>query len=142
MDLNPLDPVLDRLRCLAYIWADQKGRLLRTEIALYLAARLRPHIARADAINWLEYQLTVPNPGVMHLVYHTVAWQYFPGDHQIRGEATLLAAGARATKNAPLAYLSTEADDTPGSAALTFRVWPESGVIRLGRVDFQGRWIR
>lgn len=142
VDLKPLDPVYDRLRCLAYIWADQKDRLLRTETALSLAARLRPQIARSDAIDWLEGQLAVPSPGVMHLVYHTVAWQYFPSDHQARGEAALQAAGSRATKSAPLAHLAMEADDTPGSAALILRIWPEGRVIQLGRVDFHGRWIR
>jgi hypothetical protein len=142
VDLNPLDPVHDRLRCLAYIWPDQKDRLLRTEIALSLAAKLRPQVDRADAIDWLEGQLDVPSPGVVHLVYHTVAWQYFPADRQSRGEAMLRAAGARATNTAPLAHLSMEADDTPGSAALMLRIWPGGRVIQLGRVDFHGRWIR
>jgi hypothetical protein len=142
VDLNPLDPVRDRLRSLAYVWADQKDRLQRTEIALSLAAALRPQIDRADAIDWLEEQLAVPSPGVVHLVYHTIAWQYFPSGHQARGEAAFHAAGARATIDAPLAHLSMEADDTPGNAALTLWIWPEGKVIRLGRVDFHGRWIR
>ncbi len=142
VDLNPLDPVRDRLRSLAYIWADQKDRLQRAEIALLLAAKLRPQIARADAIDWLEVQLAVPSPGVLHLVYHTIAWQYFPNGHQARGEAALQAAGARATEAAPLAHLAMEADDTSGSAALTLRIWPEGRLIQLGRVDFHGRWIR
>jgi hypothetical protein len=142
VDLNPLDPVRDRLRSLAYIWADQKDRLQRAEIAQSLAAKLRPQITRADAIDWLEGQLAVPSPGVVHLIYHTIAWQYFPSVRQARGEAALQAAGGRATAAAPLAHLAMEADDTPGSAALRLQIWPEGRVIQLGRVDFHGRWIR
>ena len=45
VDLNPLDPVKDRLRLLSYIWPDQPDRLARTATALDLAAHLRPEIA-------------------------------------------------------------------------------------------------
>ena len=54
------------------------------------------------------------------------------------------AAGAQATPNRPLAWLSMETDgDTTGKvgAALTLRLWPGDITLELGRADFHGRWI-
>ena len=143
VDLNPLDPVADRVRLMAYLWADQTERLERTEIALSEAARLRPKIARGDAGDWLETRLATPHPGQLHLVFHTVAWQYFPAATQAMGRALLEKAGADATPDAPLAHLAMEADGTPNDgAALTLRLWPQGETLALGRADFHGRWVR
>ncbi|MBI1219693.1 MAG: DUF2332 family protein [Rhodobacteraceae bacterium] len=142
VDLNPLDPVADRLRLLSYIWADQTDRIARTEAALDAAALARPPVARADAIDWLAARLAVPQPGRLHLIFHTVAWQYFPAATQTRGLALLQAAGQRATPYAPLAHLSMEADGQSPGAGLTLRLWPGSEAITLGRADFHGRWVQ
>lgn len=141
VDLNPLDPVADRLRLLAYLWPDQPDRLARTAAALDLAANLRPEITRDDAADWLEARLLTRHPGALHLVFHTVAWQYFPPEAQTRALAALDRAGAMATPEAPLARLGMEADDQPGGAALTLTLWPGGEVIPLGRADFHGRWV-
>lgn len=141
VDLNPLDPVADRERLLSYIWADQRDRIARTGAAFDLLAALKPPIARADAVDWLEGRLAEPHPGALHLIFHTVAWQYFPDAAKVRGEALLAAAGARATADAPLARLSMEADGGSRGAALTVDIWPGGQRIVLGRVDFHGRWI-
>ena len=140
-DLNPLDPVADRLRLLSYIWADQTDRLNRTEAALNAATSLRPRVDRADAIDWLETRLAQPRPGQLHLIYHTIAWQYFPPAIQARGAALLAAAGARATPQAPLAHLAMEADGASPGAGLTLTLWPGNLRIANGRADFHGRWI-
>ncbi len=142
VDLAPLDPVRDRMRLLSYIWADQPDRLTRTDAALSAAARLKPRIDRGDAVDWLEQRLADPMPDRLHLVYHTVAWQYFPAEAQARGEALLAEAGARASETAPLARFAMEADDTPGGAALSLQLWPEAVKLDLGRADFHGRWVR
>ena len=142
IDLNPLDPVADRLRLLSYIWADQQDRLTRTRAALDVAALERPPVQRGDAIDWLAGRLAAPMPGRLHLVYHTIAWQYFPAAAQARGEALLAEHGARASVDAPLARLGMEADASglPG-AALYLDLWPGGQRIALGRIDFHGRWI-
>lgn len=62
VDLNPLDPDRDRLRLLAYVWADQHDRRTRMEQALNAVARLRPQIDRADAVDWLQTRLATPQP--------------------------------------------------------------------------------
>lgn len=139
VDLNPLDVARDSLRIRSYIWADQPHRMALTQTAIGLAQGIT--IDRADAIDWLETRLQTTMPGQLHLVYHTVAWQYFPRDNQARGEALLQAAGARATAAAPLAHLSMESDGSEPGAALVLRLWPGTQVIPLGRVDFHGRWV-
>jgi hypothetical protein len=141
VDLNPLDPVADRLRLLSYIWADQTDRIARTEAALDAAARERPHVERADAIDWLAGRVATPQPGRLHLIFHTIAWQYFPAATQVRGQALLADAGRRATPEAPLARLAMEADGQAPGAGLTLQLWPEGEVIALGRADFHGRWV-
>lgn len=141
-DLLPLHPVRDRLRLLSYIWADQPDRLARTRAALDLAAAGPPPVTQADAVDWLEHRLARPVPGALHMVFHTVAWQYFPAATRTRGEAVLAGAGARATPGAPLARLAMEADDSGlAGAALTLDLWPDGRRIDLGRVDFHGRWV-
>ncbi|TAG19500.1 MAG: DUF2332 family protein [Rhodobacterales bacterium] len=141
VDLNPLDPQADRLRLLAYLWADQPDRLTRTAAALDLAARVQPQVDRADAGDWLEARLQTPHPGALHLIYHTIAWQYFPAATQARAEAAMARAGALATPDAPIARLGMEADGTTPGAALTLTLWPGGTTQSLGRVDFHGRWV-
>jgi hypothetical protein len=142
VDLNPLDPVKDRLRLLAYLWPDQPDRLNRTRAALDEAARLRLSLVRGDAAEWLERRLAVQMPGKVHVVFHTVAWQYFPPETQLRCRAALEAAGARASEDAPLAHLSMEADGRADGAALRLQLWPGAGEMTLGRACFHGRWVR
>jgi hypothetical protein len=137
VDLNPLDPETDRLRLLAYLWADQPDRIARTRAALDLAARLRPQVDRADAATWLETRLATPTPGALHLVFHTVAWQYFPPATQ----AAALSAIEKASHHGPIARFSMEADDQTPGAALTLTLWPGGQTIPLGRADFHGRWV-
>ena len=142
VDLNPLDPVADRLRLMAYLWPDQPDRAAWTGTALAEVARLRPVLARGDAAAWLERRLSQPLPGRVHVVFHTIAWQYFPPETQARCTAALEAAGERATHAAPLAHLAMEADGRADGAALTLRLWPGGGVLDLGRACFHGRWVR
>ena len=143
VDLNPLNPrkTDDLLRLTAYLWADQPERLARTRAA---AAVFDAQITRGDAIDWLDHRLTAQPEGQMHLIQHTVAWQYFPAAAQARGTALIEAAGANATPTRPLAWLSMETDgDVTGAvgAALTLRLWPGDLRLTLGRADFHGRWV-
>lgn len=140
VDLNPLDPKnrADALRLRAYLWPDQAHRLALTDAAM---SAFDAVVDRGDAIDWLEPRLRDRQPGQMHLIFHTVAWQYFPPDRQARGTAMIEAAGAQATADAPLAWLRMEADDAEPGAAITARLWPGDVWLRLGRADFHGRWV-
>ena len=144
VDLNPLDPRApdDLLRLTAYLWADQPERLARTRAA---ASVFDAAVTRGDAIDWLSQRLEQAPKGHMHLIQHTVAWQYFPAAAQARGRALIEAAGVRATDETPLAWMQMETDgDITGAvgAALTLRLWPGDITLGLGRADFHGRWIR
>lgn len=141
VDLNPLDPDGDRLRLLAYLWAGQQERIARTRIAAAEASRLGHRVEKGDAGDWLEARLQTRHAGHLHLVYHTVVWQYFPPPLQARCTAMLEKAGRNAPPDAPIAHLAMEADGAGPGAAITLQLWPEDERITLGRADFHGRWI-
>jgi hypothetical protein len=140
--VNAADPA-HRLRMLSYIWADQQDRLARTRAALDIAAAQKLSVEKADAVDWLRTRLVAPRPGAVHVIFHTIAWQYLPAPLQAEGEALISAAGERATEDAPLARLALEADDkADDGAALTLQIWPGGAKKQIGRGDFHGRWVR
>nr|WP_289847852.1 DUF2332 family protein [Lentibacter algarum] len=141
VDLNPLDPKQpeDALKLLAYLWPDQPERLERTRAAIEMHDAT---LTKADAIDWLKTRLARPQQGTLHLVYSTIAWQYFPAAAQSLGTALIEQAGAMATEQAPLAWFAMENDGAGDGAALTLRLWPGDHNISLGRADFHGRWIK
>jgi len=144
-DLNPLDPNSpeDTSRLLSYLWADQTDRVIRTRAALEIARAYGVLVEKGDALAWLkEKRLANLEPGTVHVVYHSIAWQYLPPEARARGEAIIAEAGRRATEDAPLARLQMEMDDNPDSAALSLQIWPTGEVRELGRVDPHGRWVR
>ena len=140
VDLNPVDATSDTgaLRLLAYLWPDQPDRISRTRAAIAAQAA---EVDKGDAIDWLEARLVSPESGQAHLIYHTIAWQYFPPDAQVRGTALIEAAGAEATNAAPLAWFGLEYDGEADGAAMTLRLWPGDIRLSLGRADFHGRWV-
>lgn len=140
VDLSPFDlsEPAQVLRLRAYVWADQAQRQERLARALTLP---QPPLDRGDAAGWLADRLAAPRPGRLHLVFNTVAWQYFPPATQAACTATLEAAGARATPDAPLAHFQMENDRRPPGAALSLRLWPGDIALDLGRFDFHGRWL-
>lgn len=141
VDLNPPDPQSEGERLLAYLWPDQPARLTRLAGALRIAAEHPVTVDRGDAAGWLEARLDSPWPGACHLVYHTIAHQYFPSETQARIRRAMEAAGARATAGAPLAWLGMEADSLPGGAGVTLRFWPGDLRLTLGRAGFHGQWV-
>jgi hypothetical protein len=140
VDLNPLDPSspTDALRLQAYLWPDQPERLTLTQAAMSVA---KTKVARGDAVTWLAGRLS-HKPGALHLIYSTVAWQYFPKDAQDYGAHLIAQAGKQASEHTPLAWFGMENDGAGSDAALTLRLWPGDITIDLGRADFHGRWIK
>jgi hypothetical protein len=140
VDLNPLDPHNPdhALRLRAYLWADQAHRVTLTDAAIRANEAT---VDQSDAVDWLEGRLAEAPAHGMHLIYHTVAWQYFPAERQVTGTKLIEAAGDRATPDAPLAWLRMEADGTSRGASVTARLWPGDHHIALGRADFHGRWV-
>lgn len=139
VDLHPLDPSDpgDALRLQAYLWPDQPERMALTRAAI---AAARSPVEQGDAIDWLAQRLG-HEAGTMHLIYSTIAWQYFSQDAQARGRRLIEAAGEKARDDTPLAWFGMENDGGANGAALTLRLWPGDLTFALGRADFHGRWV-
>ncbi|NBC34451.1 MAG: DUF2332 family protein [Alphaproteobacteria bacterium] len=142
-DVAPLDPgnPADRTRLLSFIWANQRDRLARIRAALAVAADRPVRVARAAAGDWLEERLRQARPGAVHVVCHSIVWQYLSAEDRDRCRAAIAAAGARAAGGAPLAWLRMEVDGQRPGAALSLTVWPDGTEHALGRADFHGRWV-
>jgi hypothetical protein len=145
-DLSPLDAsdAALRERLLSYIWPDQMARLARIEAALKETARTGVRVEKADAADWIEREFAAPGvKGRARVLMHTIMWQYMPRETQARIEAAMERAGAAATKDTPLAWISVEADRKDAmSACVRLRMWPEGTDEELGRADFHGRWVK
>jgi hypothetical protein len=146
IDRNPIDVAdpAQALRLLSYLWPDQPERLALTRAAFDM---VRSPPDRGDAAPWLAERLEAwrssrnAQPS-LHIVFNTIAWQYFPARTQAACSAALETAGAAATAGKALAHLALEADGRRDGAALTVRLWPQAPEARLlARVDFHGRWL-
>jgi hypothetical protein len=124
VDISPLDVRDDavRDRLLAYVWPDQPERVVRAEAAMALARSFPPPLARGDAAAWVEAQVA-PEPGSTAVVYHSIAFQYFPETTKARIAAHL--AGLPASADAPVAWLRYEMDDPtqPHLPSLRLTLW-------------------
>jgi hypothetical protein len=139
VDLSPRDPRTDGERLLAFLWADQTGRLERLKAALAIAVAGPPTVERGDAADWLERVLpAAPAGGAIRVVLHSLAFQYFPAATQRRIEALMKRLGAQATAEAPLAWLRYEYLAAEEHASLRLRTWPGEERL-LGRVHAHGR---
>jgi len=132
-DPEPLDPgsTADRLTLTSYVWADQVERLERLRGALRVAEQVPASVEALPASAFLARELATPVPGVVTVVWHSVVWQYLdPQDREALREL-LADAGARATREAPLALLSHEPERV-GSSGFRFSValssWPGAQV--------------
>jgi hypothetical protein len=145
VDLNPLDPRRDAERLLAYVWPDQQERLARLEAALAIAGTDPPRLDRGDAADWLDKRLAEPCPaGIARVVFHTVAFVYFPPETQARIVRRLEETGAAATPDAPLAWLRYEVEPEQERFSLRLRIWPdgEDRLLALGHPHGSSvRWL-
>lgn len=148
VDRNPIDvhdPV-QALRLLSYLWPDQPERLTLTRAAFDLVREPPEH---GDAAPWLSARLRrwaddTPRDGqpLLHVVYNTIAWQYFAPETQAACTHALEHAGRASSPTHALAHVALEADGRRDGAALTVRLWPQHPEPRLlARADFHGRWV-
>jgi hypothetical protein len=146
VDLNPLD-ISDpevRARLPAYVWPDQRARLERLDAALTIAANDPPAVTRGDAADWLDLLLSEKSdPGICRVIFHSIAFHYFPQETQDRIEAALAKAGAAAKDESPLAWLRLEMDGPEaGTAYLRLMLWPDGSDHLLAAGHPQGDWLR
>lgn len=143
-DLAPVDlgDPAARDRLVAYVWADQTERLARLEAAIEIALDAGPvRLDRGDAAACVEDWLAAPAaPGVVRVLVHSIAFQYFPEPSKRQIAEAMARAGAQATREAPLAWLSFEQADG-GGPELRLTFWPEGTSTRLARADAHGRRV-
>lgn len=131
-DLNPLDlrDPTQRTRLRAYIWADQRARLARFDAAVELALAADMRVEAADVVAFLERNLAHRPAGVGTVVYHSVFMQYLSRETLAGLQAVMESAGARASSDAPLAWLRLEPEAMLGGARSSARflleltTWP------------------
>ena len=141
-DAAPLDPssAEDRLTLMSFVWADEAWRFERLRAALDVAQGIPLAVEKADACDWLEATLAEPAPGVTTVVFHSLFIHFLDEKRRARLEAALDAAGRRASKQAPLAWLSLEWG-TAGTPELCLTTWPGTR-SKLATTDDRGREIR
>jgi len=103
----------------SFVWADQVERMRLLRNAIDVARRFPPHVDQAGAVSWVKRGMAQPTPGVVTVLFHTLVWQYI--NHQERHElhGLIREMGARATADAPFAWLRME----PG---------PDGAEVKLG----------
>lgn len=141
-DPNPLDPTTaeGRLVLMSYAWPDQHERLALLGAACDVAARVPAAIARANGADWLAERLATPIPGVATVVFHSIVMQYLDGASLDRLRATIDRAGARASTEAPFAWLRMEPGGEQAEVRLT--LWPGGAERLVATTSFHGRGVR
>lgn len=144
VDQNPLDvskpEVVERL--MAFVWPDQDARVARISAAIALAQANPSPITKADAADWLEDRLARPqSKGVTRIVYHSIVLQYVTPEGRARIGAAMQRAGASATEERPLAWLSYEFASVAPAAELRLTLWPDGENRLLGQAHPHGAVI-
>uniref|UniRef100_UPI0013DA68ED DUF2332 family protein n=1 Tax=Sandarakinorhabdus rubra TaxID=2672568 RepID=UPI0013DA68ED len=120
-------------------------RLARTQAAIALAGRFPPPLDAGDAADWLDRTLALAD-GVATVVYHSIAFQYFPPTVQERIHSRMATVGASATPARALAWLRLEMDDPANPALPTIRLtlWRGQGAEEqlLGRAHAHGTFVQ
>jgi hypothetical protein len=140
-DCRPLDLREDeaRRRLQSYVWADQKDRIERLDRAIATALADPPRVERADAADWLETQLAQPRPGRVTVIAHSIVWRYLGAEAQERITEELMQRGAKASVEAPLAWLRLETEPGAARPGLRLTLWPGGEERLLGLGDYHGR---
>lgn len=130
-----------RERLVAYVWPDQPDRIARVEAAIEIARAWPPMIDAADAADWVEDGICEnAEAGSARVLFHSIAYQYFPDDTKNRIASRMDAAGQAATPETPLAWLAFEQFQRAGPR-LTLRLWPGGDERVLAVADAHGRKI-
>ena len=145
-DLSPIDVCEPGtpLRLASYIWPDQPERARRLLAAIDIARRTERRLDRASADEWLTKHLPEATPGVARVVFNSAMWSYMPGAVQDAVTAAIEDAGARATAETPLAWVSLEpgVDVHPPSCEIALTSWPGGQRRVLGLAHTHGYWVR
>jgi hypothetical protein len=129
-------------RLLSYVWAGQPERLVRLRGAIGIAVDEEAHVEKADAAAWLDRMIAItPEMGFTRVIYHSVVWQYLSPATTAQLRARLEAAGANATRQAPIAWLRLEKMENGQGHSLDLTTWPNGRSERLATAHAHGAWV-
>jgi hypothetical protein len=131
------------LRLKAYIWPEHTVRFERMDAAIAAAGKSAPDLVLMNAADFVEAELAKPQEsGTTRMLMHSIVWQYVPDDQKARVTAAMEAAGARATAERPLAWVSLEANRVIHIHEMVVRYWPGGGGGEIvTRAHPHGAWI-
>ena len=113
------------------------------DAAIALASAHAPDLVALDAAQFVEQQLALPQQvGVTRVLFHTVMWQYLPVATREAITAMMEAAGAQATADVPLAWISLETNRASFRHECRVRYWPGGAeATLLGEAHPHGAWV-
>ncbi|MGI8943963.1 MAG: DUF2332 domain-containing protein [Qipengyuania sp.] len=131
------------LRLKAYIWPEHRVRFARVDAAIAAASRFPPQIAKAVAGDFIAEVLARPaEAGVTRLAMHSVVWQYIPEAERQRIVSAMREAGEAASAEAPLAWVSLEANRDAKGHELRVSYWPGGDEpLHLASAHPHGEWV-
>ncbi len=136
-DVSPVDVTTDdgRLTLTSYVWPDMTARQTRLAGAIELARQHPVRVERTEAAAYAE-NLEL-HDGHLTVLWHSVMWQYVPGDQQERVTARLTQLGATASDRAPLVHLFAE--PTRRTPQARHRFWVVAETWPGGRREYIGQ---
>ncbi len=143
-DAEPIDleDETARLRLRAYVWADQPARMHLLDAAVALVCREKVRVERSEAAAWVSKHLQAPATGLTTVLYHSIAWEYFPEETKRRIQSAVEEAGRRADPASPLAWLRLEPSSGGGPGGgmpeLRLTLWPGGRDRCLARAHTHG----
>ena len=128
-DVAPVDLTdpAQAMRLRAYIWPEHGVRFARMDGAIAAAMQGAPRILHMAAADFVDQQLALPQAaGTTRLLIHSIVWQYLSADEQARITAAMLAAGASASTDTPVAWAAVEANRDTHAHELVVRHRPNA----------------
>ncbi|MGY4397458.1 hypothetical protein ACVWZA_002652 [Sphingomonas sp. UYAg733] len=145
VEIQPVDVTDSRAanRLRAYIWADNPDRTERLSRAIAMIEDRPVNMVQGDAADWVEARLAEPQAaGVVRVLMHSVVWQYLGPERQARIETAILAAGAAATAERPLAWVRMEPNRNTAQQQVWVQSWPGfAEAVQLANVQAHGAWV-
>ena len=123
-DLAPVDPLSDegRLRLLAYVWADQLGRLKRLRGAFEIAEQVPAELRQEPAAETIAR--TSLEPGTWTVLWHSIFQQYLDAAEVRELEEGVARLGSEATGSAKFAHVTLELVKTGPDTPVEVTTWP------------------
>ena len=137
------DPA-EALRLKSYVWPEATARMARIEAAVRLARERAPDLIKQDAALFVRDMLAQEcDRGVTRVLCHSIVWQYLPQQTRTSIRQEMERAGAAATPDTPLAWVSLETNRETFAHELHVRYWPGDGKsVKLGCGHPHGEWAQ